>query len=198
MDVDLKSVNSMFAGMRSFPVAVTTVFEGRTNGLMSLSGALAGIVPEAPRVSVSITKFNFSHDLILGSGVFAMHVLSAAETMLDRSLEILMTLGGGSGRDRDKIAELRTGPGVTGSPILLDALHYVEVKITGSLDNDENTIFVGDVVAGGRLNEGQKLDIGTAWARLPSTWVETYEREHIHQVDHCRVTRGIEPLGAHP
>ena len=109
-----------------------------------------------------------------------------------------MTLGGGSGRDRDKIAELRTRPGVTGSPILLDALHYVEVKITASLDNDENTIFVGDVVAGGRLNEGQKLDIGTAWARLPSTWVETYEREHIHQVDHCRVTRGIEPLGAHP
>jgi len=195
--IDLKSVNSMFAGMRSIPVAVTTAHAGRTNGLMSLSGALAGIVPEAPRVTVSITKFNFTHDLLKNSGVFAMHVLSNHESVIDSSLEILMTLGGSSGRDGDKIASLRTRGGVTGSPILLDALHYVEVRVTGSLDNDENTIFVGDVVAGGRLNEGQKLDIGTAWSRLPADWVAKYEGDHIHQVDHCRVMRGLEPKGSH-
>jgi flavin reductase (DIM6/NTAB) family NADH-FMN oxidoreductase RutF len=42
---------------------------------MSLSAGAAAIVPEAPRVTISITKFDMSHDMILESGVFAMHLL---------------------------------------------------------------------------------------------------------------------------
>ncbi|MCG3771570.1 MAG: High molecular weight rubredoxin [Nitrosomonadaceae bacterium] len=194
MPLDLQATHSMFQGMRAYPVAVTTAHEGRTNGLMSLSGALSGILHEAPRVSVSITKYNFSHDLVLKSGVFAMHVLSNDPLMFDASLKILMTLGGSSGRDGEKIPLLRTQVGVTHCPILLDALSYVEVRITGSLDNDENTIFVGDVVAAERLNAGSKMDIGTAWAKLPSDWVHQYESNHIRQENHCRVMRGIQPI----
>jgi flavin reductase (DIM6/NTAB) family NADH-FMN oxidoreductase RutF len=122
MTLDLKAAEFTFQGLRPIPVAVTTVHGGRVNGLMSLSGGPAGIVPEAPRATVSITKYNFSHDLILDGGVFAMHVLSNDPDMLDTSLEILMTLGGSSGRDGDKISKLETKEGVTGSPILLGAL----------------------------------------------------------------------------
>ena len=81
--------------------------------------------------------------------------------------------------------------GVTGAPILLDALTYVEARITGSLDNEENTVFVGDVVAAERLNPGGRLDIGEAWARLGTEWTEEYERNHEDQVDHCRPMRGL-------
>ena len=42
MTLDLQATHSMFQGMRAYPVAVTTAYEGRTNGLMSLSGALSG------------------------------------------------------------------------------------------------------------------------------------------------------------
>jgi flavin reductase (DIM6/NTAB) family NADH-FMN oxidoreductase RutF len=54
---------------------------------------------------------------------------------------------------------LRTRVGVTGAPILLDALTFVEARVLRSLDNEENTFFVGDVVAAGRLNAGGKLDM---------------------------------------
>jgi len=193
MSLDLKAAEFTFQGLRPIPVAVTTVHDGRTNGLMSLSGGPAGILPEAPRATVSITKYNFSHDLILNGGVFAMHVLSNDPEMLPTSLDILMTLGGSSGRDGQKLDALETKEGVTGAPILLGALSYVEVRLTGSLDNDENTIFVGDVVAAERLNPGRKLDIGEAWSKLPPEWIVMYEHNHHPQMDHCRKMRGLAP-----
>jgi flavin reductase (DIM6/NTAB) family NADH-FMN oxidoreductase RutF len=191
MPLDLSVANNALAGLRPYPVAVTTVHDGRTNGLMSLSGGAAGIVPEAPRATVSITKYNFTHDLILHGGVFVIHVLGSAPEVLDESLDILMTLGGSSGRDGDKLAGLRTKPGVTGAPVLLGALTYVECRVTGSLDNDENTIFVGDVVAAERLNPGGRLTVGEAWGTLPPAWIEAYDRNHHAQVDHCRKMRGL-------
>ena len=196
MPLDLAVANNALAGLRPYPVAVTTVDDGRTNGLMSLSGGSAGIVPEAPRATVSITKYNFTHDLILDGGIFVIHVLGGAPEVLDESLDILMTLGGSSGRDGDKLAGLRTKPGVTGAPVLLGALTYVECRVTGSLDNDENTIFVGDVVAAERLNPGGRLTVGEAWGKLPPEWIEQYDRNHHAQVDHCRTMRGL-PIPSH-
>ena len=154
--VDLDAANYTLSGLRPFPVAITTVLNGRINGLMSLSAGAAAIVPEAPRVTISITKFNMSHDMILESGVFAMHHHGNDADMIQNSLDILMCLGGSSGRDGDKItdAALRTKPGVTGSPILLDSLSYVEGGIVASLDVDESTIFVADVVAAERFSKG--------------------------------------------
>src|SRR5205807_10461845 len=86
-------------GLRPFPVAVTTATATRTNGLMSLSAGSAGIVRDAPRVTISLTKYNLTHDLVLESGVFVMHLLCNDEDVVDESLRILMTLGGSSGRD---------------------------------------------------------------------------------------------------
>jgi flavin reductase (DIM6/NTAB) family NADH-FMN oxidoreductase RutF len=184
-----------FMGLRTVPVAVTTVHDGRTNGLMALSGGPASVIPEAPRATVGITKYNFSHDLVLNGGVFVIHVLGNAPELVDASIDIIKALGGSSGRDGDKLAGLRTRPGVTGAPILLDALSYVEARVTGALDNQENTIFVGDVVAAERLHPGGKLAIGEAWGRLGKEWTDEYERNHEEQIEHCRQMRGLPSPG---
>jgi flavin reductase (DIM6/NTAB) family NADH-FMN oxidoreductase RutF len=180
------------SGLRPFPVAVTTVAGGRANGLMSLSAGSGSIIREAPRVMVSLTKYNLTHDLLIEGGVFAMHLLCADDEIIDESLNILMTLGGRSGRDGDKLASLNTKTGVTGTPILTDTLAYVEATVSGSLDNDENTIFVGDVVASERFRpSGKRLDIGNAWKRLPPEWVEEYEHNHEPQVVDSKRRRGL-------
>jgi flavin reductase (DIM6/NTAB) family NADH-FMN oxidoreductase RutF len=179
-------------GLRPFPVAVTTGLDGRVNGLMSLSAGSAGIIREAPRVTISLTKYNLTHDMVLESGVFAMHLLCNDEDVIEESLRILMVLGGSSGRDGDKIASLNTKPGVSGAPILTDALAYVEARVSGVLDNDENSIFVGDVVASERLRpEGGRLHINEAWGKLPRDWIEQYEHNHIPQLDDAKRRRGV-------
>lgn len=189
MSIDFDAANSVLSGLRPFPVAVTTIDDGFANGLMSLSAGAASIVPELPRATVSLTKYNMTHDMLVNSGVFAMHMLSAGPDEIEKSLEILMVLGGTSGRDTDKIGKLRTKPGVTGSPILLDAHSYVECRITGALDNDENTIFVGDVVAAAVFSSEPRLRIGEAWGKLPPEWIEQYEANHVPQLENARQHR---------
>jgi flavin reductase (DIM6/NTAB) family NADH-FMN oxidoreductase RutF len=179
-------------GLRPFPVAVTTSVDGRSNGLISLSAGSAGIIREAPRVTISLTKYNLTHDMVLESGVFAMHLLCNDEDVMEESLRILMVLGGSSGRDGDKMGSLGTKPGVTGIPILTDALAYVEARVSGTLDNEENTIFVGDVMASERLRpKGGRLHINEAWGRLPHDWIEEYERNHAGQLEDAKRRRGF-------
>jgi flavin reductase (DIM6/NTAB) family NADH-FMN oxidoreductase RutF len=196
MSVDLDAASYALGGLRPFPVAVTTVDGGQANGLMSLSAGAASIVPEAPRATVSLTKYNKTHDMVKSSGIFTVHLLAAGpEQALEDSLSILMTLGGSSGREGDKLSGLRVKPGVTGAPILLDALCYVEARVTGSLDMDEATLFVGDVVAAERFGDGEKLRIGEAWKNLPREWIERYEKNHVPQLASARRHRGLPEEG---
>jgi flavin reductase (DIM6/NTAB) family NADH-FMN oxidoreductase RutF len=174
---------------------VTTIHNGRTNGLMALSGSSGGIVPESPRFQINITKYNFTHDMVLQSGVFVFHLLAAgSDETLQASLNIIIALAGRSGRDGDKLEGLATRPGVTGAPILTDALTYVEARVVKAFDADEHTIFLGDVIAAETLRKDPPLDIGKAWSSLPKGWVEDYARNHHPQTDAARASRGL-PLG---
>jgi flavin reductase (DIM6/NTAB) family NADH-FMN oxidoreductase RutF len=188
----LAAADYTLGGLRPFPVAITTRVRGRSNGLISLSAGSAGIIREAPRVTISLTKYNLTHDMVLESGSFAMHLLCKDEDVLEESLRILMVLGGTSGRDGDKMGSLSTKSGVTGVPVLTDALAYVEANVCGTLDNDENTIFVGDVIASERLRPaGGRLHINEAWGRLPHDWIEQYEQNHVGQLDDAKRRRGL-------
>lgn len=191
-DIDIDAAAKVLGGLRPFPVAVTTIDGGVANGLMSLSAGAASIVPEAPRATISLTKFNLTHDLVMSSGIFVMHLLGAEDDQIEESLEILMTLGGSSGRDGDKVGRLRTRTGVTGAPVLLGAHSYVEARVTGTLDVQESSIFVGDVVAAEILNPGRRLQIGEAWGKLPAEWIEQYETNHGPQLENARSRRFAE------
>ncbi|MCW2720070.1 flavin reductase [Pseudonocardia sp.] len=196
MSVDLDAANYALSGLRPFPVAVTTIDGGVANGLISLSAGAASIVPEAPRATISLTKYNKTHDMVLSSGVFVMHLLAAApEEALEESLAILMGLGGSSGRDGDKLGQFRTRPGVTGAPILLGSLCYVEARVVKTLDMDESTLFVGDVVSSGRFGTGEKLRVGEAWKKLPPEWIEQYDTNHVPQLASARRHRGLPEAG---
>jgi hypothetical protein len=63
--------------------------------------------------------------------------------------------------------------------------------VVDALVTEENTIFLADVVAAERLRPGRRLAIADAWARLPRSWVEHYERGHRNQEDLARAARGL-------
>ena len=103
MTLDVGAASWHLAGLRPFPAAVTTVAGGRANGCVALSPGSGSIVPEAPRVTVGLTTFNLTHDMVRESGVFAVHLLGADDDSIDASLAIIQGLGGSSGRDGDKL-----------------------------------------------------------------------------------------------
>jgi hypothetical protein len=63
--------------------------------------------------------------------------------------------------------------------------------VIASLDVQESTIFVADVVGAERLRAGERLRVGTAWAKLPKGWIERYEANHVPQLESARRNRGL-------
>jgi flavin reductase (DIM6/NTAB) family NADH-FMN oxidoreductase RutF len=179
MTIDQSALDRFVMGIRPPVIAVTTHYEGRDNGMIILSGAAGSVIPDAMRMSINICKSNFTHDLVSQSGVFAMHMLASGdEAALARSVDIVQTLGGLTGRDGDKMASLSSKRGVTGAPILLDALSVVECRIVKSFDCDEMTFFLGDVVGNEKLAKGLPLSAAQLWGALPPEWIHDYERRH--------------------
>src|SRR5918911_3299553 len=99
-------------------VAVTAARGGRTNGLISSTTVTASLLPEAPRVSVLLSRASLTREFVLASGVLAVHFLPADE----RGLELFRALGFHSGRDASKLDHVATHVGSVGAPILADAV----------------------------------------------------------------------------
>jgi flavin reductase (DIM6/NTAB) family NADH-FMN oxidoreductase RutF len=122
-------------------VAVTTSADGRSNGFIANSAQRASLVPSIPRISLYISKPSFSHDLVLASGLFAVHLLRPDQW------HVVSALGLRSGRDvPDKLAALAHQRGVTGCPVLTDVRASFECRVLNTMDAGAATFVLGDVV----------------------------------------------------
>ena len=163
-------------------VAITTASGGQANGQIAVSALNASILRDRPRILIDIWKANFTHHLLLESGVFALHLLG------EDNLNLIEQLGMRSGRDGDKLAGLRLETRQTGCPILLDTLSYLEARVRVTLDAGDMTVFLADILDGGILNPGAPLAWPTARARLSQEWLARYEANQAHQRE---VARGL-------
>ncbi len=150
----------------------------------------------SPTCLIELTKSTLTHDLVLASRVFALHLLPATpDDALVASVSLVRTLGMRSGHDGNKMAGIGSRPGATGSPILALALTYVEGRVVGSLDADELTIFLGDVVGGGRFRSGPPLTLTTLRENLPKEWLGEWAASREGQVNDARRRRGLSKAG---
>jgi flavin reductase (DIM6/NTAB) family NADH-FMN oxidoreductase RutF len=163
-------------------VAITTARGGQANGQIAVSALNASILRDHPRILIDIWKANFTHHLLVESGVFALHLLG------EQNLHLIEQLGLRSGRDGDKLAGLRLETRQTGSPILLDTLSYLEARVRATLDAGDMTVFLADILDGGILNPGAPLTWPAARARIPQDWLARYDANQAHQRE---VARGL-------
>lgn len=101
------------------------------------------------RMTVTVNKDNFTHDLIQKSGVFAL-------SLLDQSAPfgLFQHFGFQSSRDVDKFAGLNTGTDANGVPYLTwSSCGYVSCKVVSTLDLGTHTQFLADVVDGDLLSD---------------------------------------------
>jgi flavin reductase (DIM6/NTAB) family NADH-FMN oxidoreductase RutF len=169
-------------------VAVTAAHRARANGLIASTALSASIVPESPRVLVCLARANLTHDLVLAAGAFAVHLLPAEP--IEPSLDLFHALGTRSGREGEKLAAFPTSTGLTGAPLLDHALGYIEARVASTLELDELTVVVGEVVAERRLREGGHLTIELARDRLPPEWLDDWERRREDELRSARLLLG--------
>jgi len=86
-----------------------------------------------------ITKRDYTHDVIMESGVFALHALR------EDQIELAVHFAYQSGRDVDKFATLGYKIGHTGCPILMDCLGYMEFEVFAKVDTPTHTVVVAEI-----------------------------------------------------
>lgn len=94
------------------------------------------------RITVTVNKANYTHDLIASSGVFTI-------SLLDQSAPfgLFQHFGFQSGRDVDKFKDLSVKEDVNGVPYLTWAsCGYLSCQVVSSMDLGTHTQFLADVI----------------------------------------------------
>lgn len=94
------------------------------------------------RITITVNKSNFTHELIQESGVFALSLLDQNTTF-----GLFQHFGFQSGRDVDKFQGLSVKTDVHGVPYLTwSSCGYLSCKVVSSMDLGTHTQFLADVV----------------------------------------------------
>jgi flavin reductase (DIM6/NTAB) family NADH-FMN oxidoreductase RutF len=97
---------------------------------------------EPKLVAVSIEQTAFTHELVVAGGVFALNVIAQDDRAIVRKFTKPV--------DVDLVARTLNGfpfhDGITGAPVLDQAVAYVDCEVRHSLDLGDHTLFVGEVV----------------------------------------------------
>jgi flavin reductase (DIM6/NTAB) family NADH-FMN oxidoreductase RutF len=125
----------------------------RRGGLIATFVSQASIVPELPRVVVGVARHHHTWGLIEASGAFALHLFGE-----DR-LDWVWHFGVQTGHEVDKFAGLTCTTAVTGSPLLADALGWLDCRVEASLDTGDRSLSLAEVGDAGQTRTGRPLTV---------------------------------------
>ena len=131
--------------MRRYPTGVSVVGADADGDRLAITvGSLASVSLEPALLSVAIGKELALHELLRAAGAFGASLLRGDQgdvaARFARGMPPIALWEGIDLRD-----------GVTGAPLLADALGWIECHVWSEVDAGDHTLFVGEVVA---LEEG--------------------------------------------
>lgn len=135
----------------------------------------ASIVPDRPRLLVSLSKTNFTAGLVQASGTMSITVLAQNQA------ELLRPLGLQSGRDGNKLSGLTTETTAAGDPYFLGGVGYAACEVLEEFDAGDAAIFL--VAVRNREDLGGASPLPWAEARgvvgeeFLTAWMEKSQRE---------------------
>lgn len=127
--------------MRQWATGVTIVTSalGAERAGMTVS-SFTSVSLEPPMVLVCLNKSTYTHQIVQQSGVYAISMLAAEQEALSNRF------AGIEPGVLDRFEGLDLAIAETGSPLLPDALAWLDCRVTESLDTSTHTIFVAEVL----------------------------------------------------
>jgi flavin reductase (DIM6/NTAB) family NADH-FMN oxidoreductase RutF len=130
---------------------ITSSSAGDSGGLVATFVNNASLVPALPRLVTGIARHHYTWELIQRSRAFAAHLVD------EHQCELIWKFGLASGRHVNKFADVKWRRGQTGSPVLEDALAWVDCSVEAELDIGDRTLYVAAVVDAGVSRPGAAL-----------------------------------------
>ncbi len=118
--------------------------EGETRPTACIVNTVFQVTASPAVVAVSVHHDNYTNECIKKKGVFTVSVLSE-----DTSGTVIGALGFNSGRDTDKLKNVRYKVLREGAPVLKENICcWFLCKVTGSVETETHTVFLAQIVAG--------------------------------------------------
>lgn len=154
MDADAKKTI-----LRRFPYglyAVTVAHEGEEHGMTANWVTQAAFEP--PMVVVAVENTSKTIGMIRDAHYFVINLLAAGQR------ELAGKLGRSSEQAPHKLKGLKTKPApVSKTPVLVEAIGWVECRAVASLPSGDHTLFLGEIVEAGVENaDSQPLTLAEA------------------------------------
>ncbi len=130
------------AAMRAWTAGVTvatTMHEGHKHGMTVNSFTSISLDPAM--ITISLQQSTRTHELISKSRVFGLTILSAEQARIS-------DLFAGRFPDvEDRFSDLQTETLITGSPLIVGGLAWLDCRVMQTFDAGMNTLFIAEVVA---------------------------------------------------
>jgi flavin reductase (DIM6/NTAB) family NADH-FMN oxidoreductase RutF len=178
-------------------VWLVTAYAGeRRGGLIATFVSQASLVPNLPRMLVGVARQHHTWELIESSGAFALHLLG------QHNFDWVAQFGLRSGHDVDKFESRSTQTAFTGSPILGEAIGWLDCLVETRLDTGDRTVYLGQVVQSAVTHYGPPLTLKQVLERASKEMLGELKRliHHDSQIDAqairaWREQHGIESKG---
>jgi flavin reductase (DIM6/NTAB) family NADH-FMN oxidoreductase RutF len=156
---------------------VTARFGDEQSGLIATFVQQASLVPDFPRMLAGIAKHHYTWSLIENSRSFALHLVGETQ------LEWVGRFGLHSGRADDKFMGLQTRAGTMGSPLLDDAILWMECRVEASLDTGDRTVYLAEVVGVGTGADDTPLRLKRMLQLLPEHQRSELQRAMANDIE---------------
>ncbi len=140
------------AAMRAWSAGVTivtAVHEGSQHG--ATVNSFTSISLEPALVTVTLQKSARTHQLISNSRTFGVTILSAEQSNVSDLFAGKMT------DVKDRFAGLQTQTLVTGSPLIVGGLAWLDCRVVETFSAGASTLFIAEVLAAQNTGDGQPL-----------------------------------------
>ena len=139
---------------------VTACLYGRDNGCIVNT---VGQVTSSPnRISITVNKSNYTHDMIIKTGAFNLSFLSE-----DSEFDIYQRFGFQSGRDTDKLQGAKYQRAANGIIYLTEQVNaYLSGKVVQTVDLGSHTLFIADITGGEVLSKTPSVSYAYYFANI--------------------------------
>ncbi len=140
------------AAMRAWSAGVTivtAVHEGHKHGMTVNS--FTSISLEPAMITISLQQSTRTHELVSKSRAFGLTILSAEQSKISDLFAGKIT------GIEDRFADLQMETLVTGSPLIVGGLAWLDCRVIETFNAGMNTLFIAEVLAAREPNDGQPL-----------------------------------------
>ncbi|MBI2332760.1 MAG: flavin reductase family protein, partial [Chloroflexi bacterium] len=146
---DPEALRSAMRAWTAGVTVVTTVYEGEMHGMTVNSFTSISLIP--PLLTISLQQHTRTHELVTKSRVFGLTILSADQ------VRVSDLFAGRMPEVEDRVAAVKTETLVSGSPLIVGGLAWLDCRVVQTYDASATTLFIAEAVAARGTGSGEPL-----------------------------------------